>query len=100
MSRYVEDGTLYIGITGKDWISENDSDVVPVQDLVYSKTSIKEARWLLVVREDSPINTIEDLKGKRISTEFVSFTKRYFSEREIDVKVEFSWGATEAKIVE
>ncbi len=100
MSRYVEDGTLDLGLTGRDWIVENDSDVVVVQDLVYSKTSARRAKWVLVVREDSPIRSIEDLSGKRISTELVKFTKRYFQERNIDVQVEFSWGATEAKVVE
>jgi ATP phosphoribosyltransferase len=100
MSRYVEDGTLDLGLTGKDWIIENESDVHVVQDLIYSKTSVKEARWVLVVREDSPIKAIEDLEGKRISTELVSFTKRYFAEKNINVHIEFSWGATEAKVVE
>ncbi len=100
MARYVEDGTLDLGLTGRDWIVENDADVVVLQDLVYSKTSARQARWVLVVREDSPIRSIEDLRGKRISTELVNFTKRYFQERGIDVHVEFSWGATEAKVVE
>ncbi len=100
MSRYVEDGTLDLGLTGRDWIVENESDVQVVEDLVYSKTSAKEARWVLVVRQDSPIQSIEDLEGKRISTELVSFTKRYFAEKKIDVHIEFSWGATEAKVVE
>jgi len=100
MSRYVEDGTLDLGLTGRDWIVENESDVQVVEDLVYSKTSAKEARWVLVVRQDSPIQAIEDLEGKRISTELVSFTKRYFAEKKINVHIEFSWGATEAKVVE
>ncbi|OPY11121.1 MAG: ATP phosphoribosyltransferase [Syntrophus sp. PtaB.Bin138] len=100
MSRYVEDGTLDMGLTGKDWIIENGSNVVEIQDLVYSKTSAKQARWVLVVREDSPITSIEDLEGKRIATELRSFTERYFKERNIRVHVEFSWGATEAKVVE
>jgi len=100
MSRYVEDGTLDLGLTGRDWIIENDSTVVTVQDLVYSKTSAKKARWVLIVREDSTIQSLEDMQGKRISTELVNFTKRYFHERSIDVHVEFSWGATEAKVVE
>lgn len=100
MSRYVEDGTLDLGLTGMDWIVENESDVVAVQDLVYSKVSARQARWVLVVTEDSPIKTIEDMEGKRISTELVNFTKRYFEERGINVDVEFSWGATEAKVVE
>ena len=100
MSRYVEDGTLDLGLTGRDWIMENESDVVIVADLIYSKTSPREARWVLVVREDSPISSIEDLGGKKISTELVNFTRKYFKERNINVHVEFSWGATEAKVVE
>ncbi len=100
MSRYVEDGTLDMGLTGKDWIIENESRVVEIQDLVYSKTSVKQARWVLVVREDSPIRKLEDLEGKRIATELRRFTERYFRERNINVHVEFSWGATEAKVVE
>jgi len=100
MSRYVEDGTLDLGLTGQDWIIENESDVVAVQDLVYSKTSARQARWVLVVREDSPIRSIEDMEGKKVSTELVNFTRRYFAERNINVHVEFSWGATEAKVVE
>jgi ATP phosphoribosyltransferase len=100
MSRYVDDGTLDLGLTGQDWIIENDSDVVAVQDLIYSKTSTRQARWVLVVREDSPIRSIEDMQGKKVSTELVNFTRRYFAERNIQVHVEFSWGATEAKVVE
>jgi ATP phosphoribosyltransferase len=100
MSRYVENGTLDLGLTGKDWILENESDVVVVQDLVYSKVSTRRARWVLVVREDSPIKTIEDMRGKKISTELVNFTRKYFQERNIEVHLEFSWGATEAKVVE
>jgi ATP phosphoribosyltransferase len=100
MSRYVEDGTLDLGLTGQDWITENASNVVAVQDLIYSKTSTRQARWVLVVREDSPIGSLEDMAGKRVSTELVNFTRRYFAERNIDVHVEFSWGATEAKVVE
>ncbi len=100
MSRYVEDGTLDLGLTGKDWIIENDSLVVEVQDLIYSKASARQARWVLVVREDSPIRSLKDMEGKRISTELVRFTERYFKEKNINVHVEFSWGATEAKVVE
>ena len=100
MSKYVEDGTLDIGLTGKDWIMENNSDIVVVQDLIYSKTSPREARWVLVVREDSPISSLEDLEGKKISTELVNFTRKYFEDKNINVHVEFSWGATEAKVVE
>jgi ATP phosphoribosyltransferase len=100
MSRYVEDGHIDLGLTGRDWILENESDVVVVQDLVYSKVSARPARWVLVVRQDSPIKSVEDMQGKRISTELVNFTKKYFSERGIEVHVEFSWGATEAKVVD
>jgi ATP phosphoribosyltransferase len=100
VSRYIEDGTLDLGLTGIDWILENSSDVVAVQDLVYSKVSTRQARWVLVVREDSPYQSIEDMEGKKISTELVNFTKKYFADRKINVHVEFSWGATEAKVVE
>ena len=100
MSRYVENGTLDLGLTGRDWIIENESDIVTIQDLVYSKVSTRQARWVLVVREDSPIQTLGDMEGKKISTELVNFTKKYFGERNLDVQVEFSWGATEAKVVE
>jgi len=100
MSRYVDDGTIDLGLTGKDWILENESDVVVVQDLVYSKASTRQARWVLVVREDSPIQALEDIAGKKVSTELVSFTRRYLQERGIDAHLEFSWGATEAKVVE
>ena len=100
MSRFVETGTLDVGLTGKDWIMENDSEVVVVQDLIYSKTSPSPARWVLVVAEDSAIRQLKDLRGKKIFTELVSFTKRYFAERNIEVDVEFSWGATEGKVIE
>ncbi len=100
MSRFVEAGTLDVGLTGKDWIQENGSDVVVVQDLVYSKTSTVPARWVLVVAEDSPIRSIKDLEGKKIFTELVNFTRRYFAERGVKVEVEFSWGATEGKVIE
>ena len=99
MSRNVENGTLDAGLTGKDWIAENKSDVHVIADLVYSKVSARPARWVLAVTYDSPFRTIEDLEGKKIATELVEFTKSYFAERNIDVKVEFSWGATEAKVV-
>jgi ATP phosphoribosyltransferase len=100
ISRYIEDGTLDLGLTGIDWILENSSDVVIVQDLIYSKVSTRQARWVLVVREDSPYQTIDDMEGKKISTELVNFTKKYFAQKNINVHVEFSWGATEAKVVE
>ena len=99
MSRYVENGTIDAGLTGRDWIEENESDVAVVDDLIYSKTSQKPARWVLAVPTDSNIECLEDLQGKKIATELVNFTTRYFKERNIDVKIEFSWGATEAKVV-
>ncbi|MBI4800601.1 MAG: ATP phosphoribosyltransferase [Desulfarculus sp.] len=99
MSRYVESGTLDAGITGRDWILENDSDVHYVDELVYSKVSARPARWVLAVAKDSNINDISDLAGKRIATEMVNFTRRYFEEQGVPVQVHFSWGATEAKVV-
>lgn len=99
MSRYVESGTLDAGLTGMDWIAENQSDVHVVDNLIYSKVSSRPARWVLAVPYDSGIKTLENLNGKKIATELVGFTKRYFAERNIDVQVEFSWGATEAKVV-
>ncbi len=99
MSRYVESGTLDAGLTGSDWIAENNSDVKVVADLIYSKVSLRPARWVVAVPFDSPVKKLEDLRGKKIATELVQFTKNYFSERNIEVMVEFSWGATEAKVV-
>ncbi|MFH2066398.1 MAG: ATP phosphoribosyltransferase [Pseudomonadota bacterium] len=99
MSINVENGTFDAGLTGKDWIAENKSDIHVVSDLVYSKVSARPARWVLAVAYDSPAKTLKDMEGKKISTELVGFTKRYFAERGIHVKVEFSWGATEAKVV-
>ncbi|MBN2060650.1 MAG: ATP phosphoribosyltransferase [Deltaproteobacteria bacterium] len=99
MSTYVESGTLDAGLTGKDWTEENQSDVLVIDDLIYSKVSQNPAKWVLAVRNDSGINKPEDLQGKKIATELVNFTKRYFSSRKIDVNVQFSWGATEAKVV-
>jgi ATP phosphoribosyltransferase len=99
MSKYVESGVLDAGITGKDWTLENESDVVVVADLVYSKVSRKSTRWVVAVPGDSPITKLEDLEGKKISTELVNFTRRYFAEKNINVDIEFSWGATEAKVV-
>ncbi|MFQ6079319.1 MAG: ATP phosphoribosyltransferase [Thermodesulfobacteriota bacterium] len=100
MSRFVEMGTLDVGLTGRDWILENGSDVVVVRDLVYSKVSQRPARWVLVVAEDSPIRKLEDLRGKKIFTELTNFTRKFFLERNIPVNVEFSWGATEGKVIE
>jgi ATP phosphoribosyltransferase len=97
MARYVEDGTLDAGLTGKDWILENDSQVQTVCDLVYSKASFRPTRWVLAVPEQSPARTPEELRGKRIATELVNYTKRYFAAKQVPVDVEFSWGATEAK---
>ncbi len=99
MSRYVESGMLDCGITGKDWTMENQSEAVLVSDLVYSKVSRKPTRWVVAVRGDSDIKTIEDLEGKKIATELVNVTRRFFKERKINVDIEFSWGATEAKVV-
>lgn len=100
MPRYVEDGTLDVGLTGKDWLAENNADVRVVCDLVYSKASNNPARWVVAVAGDSPITDLADLEGKTISTELVQYTQAYFKDRGINVEVEFSWGATEAKVVE
>ena len=99
MSRYVANGTLDAGLTGIDWIYENESDVHIVEDLIYSKVSQRPARWVLAVPYDSDIKTLEDLEGKKIATELLNFTKKYFQEKGINVHVSFSWGATEAKVV-
>ncbi len=98
MSINVERGILDVGLTGKDWIAENNSDVYVVSDLIYSKLTTRQARWVIAVAKDSDIKTIEDLEGKTVSTELVKFTERYFKEKNINVNVKFSWGATEAKI--
>jgi len=100
MARYVESGTLDAGITGHDWIIENGSNVAVMRDLVYSKASLRPTRWVLVVPERSPVQRPEDLQGKKIATELVNYTRRFFAERKIAVDVEFSWGATEAKAAE
>jgi ATP phosphoribosyltransferase len=97
MARYVEDGTLDAGLTGRDWILENEAQVEVVCNLVYSKASFRPTRWVLVVPEDSPVERPEDLRGKRIATELVNYTRRYFEALHTPVEVEFSWGATEAK---
>jgi ATP phosphoribosyltransferase len=99
MSRYVENGTFDVGLTGKDWIMENDSDVVYIANLVYSKVSQRPARWVLAVPYDSPVKDLKDLQGKKIATELVNFTRRYFASESVQVDVEFSWGATEAKVI-
>ena len=97
---YVTDGVLDAGLTGQDWLAETNADVEIVCHLVYSKTSDQPCRWVLIVKNESEIETVEDLEGKRISTELVNFTQQYLADRNIDAKVEFSWGATEAKVVE
>lgn len=97
MSRYVEDGVLDAGFTGYDWIQENNSDVHEVCELQYSKTTANPARWVLAVPNESPVEKPEDLDGGIIATELVNATRRYFAEKGIKVKVEFSWGATEVK---
>ena len=100
MARYIENGVLDVGLTGLDWILDNGADVEIISDLVYSKISTKKVEWVLAVPAESEINIIEDCAGKTISTELVNFTKEYFEKRNIPVKVEFSWGATEAKVAE
>jgi ATP phosphoribosyltransferase len=97
MSRYVEDGVLDAGITGLDWIAENGSRVHVVQDLIYSKARMVPVRWVLAVPEESKVRRVEDLEGGLVSTELVKVTKRFFKARGVNVKVEFSWGATEVK---
>jgi ATP phosphoribosyltransferase len=97
MARYVEHGALDAGLTGLDWVLESGLDVVSVADLIYAKQSRGKVRWVLAVPEDSPATTPEDLKGATVATELVSVTTRYFQQRGIAVKVEFSWGATEVK---
>ncbi|NOQ47474.1 MAG: ATP phosphoribosyltransferase [Desulfobulbaceae bacterium] len=99
MSRYIEDGMLDAGITGKDWTLENGSEVEVIEELIYSKVSKKPTRWVIAVPGDSDITSIEELDGKRISTELVNVTRRFFEERGINVDISFSWGATEAKAV-
>jgi ATP phosphoribosyltransferase len=97
MARYVEKGALDAGLTGNDWVLENETDVEYVTSLTYSKVSRQKVKWVLCVPEDSSFQKPEDLAGKVIATELVEFTKRYFAKKNIPVKVEFSWGATEVK---
>ena len=98
MSRYVADGALDCGITGEDWIQENGSEVIRIQELMYAKTGTNPVRWVLAVPNDSPIKAIKDLKGKRIATELKGFTEKYLKEKGVEADVEFSWGATEVKV--
>jgi len=98
VSRYVEHGFFDCGLTGHDWIQENDSDVVEVMDLIYSRASVLKSRWVLCVPEDSPVRSVADLSGKRVATELLNTTRRYFSAKGVVAEIEFSWGATEVKV--
>ncbi len=97
MARYVQDGVLDAGLTGYDWVVENEADVEVVADLVYAKQSFGKVRWVLAVPEDAPVKSVKDLEGKVIATELVNATKRYLERNGVKAKVEFSWGATEVK---
>ena len=100
IGRYVDHGFLDCGITGKDWIAENRADVEVICDLAYSRASTNPTRWVLVVPEDSPIQTVQDLEGKRIATESVGLTNDFLKSKGVNAEVEFSWGATEVKVPE
>src|SRR5512142_793098 len=97
MARYVEDGILDAGLTGRDWVQENDAKVQTVADLIYAKQSFGKVRWVLAVPESSSVQSVKDLQGKIIATELVATTKRYLASHGVTAKVEFSWGATEVK---
>lgn len=97
MARYVQDGSLDCGLTGRDWIEENDADVHEVAELVFSKVSRRPVRWVLAVPNDSPIKDVKDLQGKRVATEVVNLTRRWLAKHGVTAQVEFSWGATEVK---
>lgn len=98
IGRYMGQGFVDCGITGYDWVYENEVDLVDLGELAYSRASTRPTRWVLVVPEDSPVKTVEDLAGKRIATEGVGITKRYLANKGVDANVEFSWGATEVKV--
>lgn len=100
IGRYVDHGFLDCGITGRDWIVENDADVEVLTDMRYSKATSRPTRWVLVVPEDSPVKSVKDLQGKRISTEAVGLTQKYLADNGVQAEVEFSWGATEVKVPE
>lgn len=100
ISRYVENGMLDFGLTGHDWIIENKSDVVEVAELIYAKQGLRPVRWVLAVPEDSPIQSVQDLQGKRIATEAVGIARQYLDRNGVSAEVEFSWGATEVKAPE
>jgi ATP phosphoribosyltransferase len=97
MARYVDNGIFDVGLTGNDWVLEQNADVVEVAELKYAKGGLTPVRWVVAVPEDSPIRTLRDLKGKRIATELMGYTKRYLKSKGIVADVEFSWGATEVK---
>ncbi len=97
VSRYVEQNVLDCGITGNDWHLDSGADLATVTELVYSKQTMSPCRWVLAVPADSPIKTAQDLRGKRVATELVNVTRRYFEQREVEVEIQFSWGATEVK---
>lgn len=100
MSRYVENGFFDCGLTGLDWVKENESDVVKVADLIYSRASNRVSKWILAVPEDSEIQEVKDLQGKTVATELVNVTRNYLAESGVQAEVEFSWGATEVKVPE
>lgn len=100
IARYVQDGVMDCGLTGRDWVAENDADVVEVAALTYSKQEARPVRWVVAVPNDSPMMSVEDLHGKRIATELVNTTKKFLAEHGVKAHVEFSWGATEAKCPE
>src|SRR5437660_4705363 len=97
LPRYVQDGSLDCGLTGHDWILENDAQVVELAELVFSKVSKRPVRWVLAVPTDSPVQSVKDLQGKRIATEVVNLTRRWLAGHGVEAQVEFSWGATEVK---
>jgi ATP phosphoribosyltransferase len=98
ISRYVEDGFLDCGLTGQDWIEDNGADVEHLCELIFSKASARKTKWVLAVPEDSPVQTVQDLQGKRIATEAVNLTNRFLARNGVTADVEFSWGATEVKV--
>jgi ATP phosphoribosyltransferase len=100
MPRYIADGSLDAGITGSDWIVENNVKLEQVESFIYAKATLTPSRWVLCVRENSPVKRLEDLEGKRIATEIVGYVKRTLAQRKVKAEVEFSWGATEAKVAE
>ncbi len=98
MAKYVENNVFDVGLTGYDWICENNADVIEVCELIYAKSGFRPVRWVLAVSDNSKIKSVRDLKGKRIATELVSVVKSYLKKKKVQADVEFSWGATEAKV--